>query len=188
MSDTGEGFARWINVERLGREPLKINIVASDEECREIAERLQIPAIHSLQMSGTVERKAGSGQIQLTASVKADAEQSCIISLAPVRQEIEEAFTMCYTFDREDTLVEDLDYVVSLEEEDLPELIEDGRIDLVQAMSEQVALVLEPYPRAEGSENSPVSDTIRDLEKEADEVDEETHKPFAGLKDLMKKN
>ncbi|MEP3244876.1 MAG: DUF177 domain-containing protein [Sneathiella sp.] len=188
MQDAGAEFTRWINVERLGAKPVTINITASDKECKDIAKRLQIPTVHSLMMTGTLGRKENTGLIELKASVKASVDQSCVVSLAPVRQEIEEEFAICYTFKKDDILVEDLDYVVGLEEDDLPELIVDGQVDVVQAMSEQVALALDPYPRAEGEEELLMSEDAQGLDAEAEDTDKQVHRPFADLKDLMKKN
>lgn len=188
MQDTGEEFTRWINVERLGAKPVTINITASDTECKDIAKRLQILAVHSLMMTGTLGRKEGTGLIELKASIQASVDQSCVVSLAPVRQEIEEEFAICYTFKKDDILVEDLDYVVGLEEDDLPELIVDGQVDVVQAMSEQIALALDPYPRAEGEEALLTSDNVQDLDAKAEDADKRVHRPFADLKNLMKKN
>ncbi|WP_415236602.1 YceD family protein [Sneathiella sp.] len=188
MQDTGEEFARWVNVERLGREPVRINITASEDECRILAERLEILQVASAQMKASVGRKEGSGLIELTGSIVAEVDQACVVSLEPVRQKIEEDFVMCYTFNREDALVEDVDYVVSMEEADLPELIIDGQIDVVQALIEQIALSLEPYPRADDSEISKASEIIRDLEEEVVEEQKETHRPFADLKKMMNKD
>ncbi len=187
MQDAGEEFTRWINVERLGRDPIVFDISASEEECANLAQRLSIVEMLGLVVSGSLSRKSDKSLIELTGSVKADVVQSCVVSLEPVAQKIEEKFAVCYTFDKEDINVEDVDYVASLEEDDLPEFISDGRIDVVQAIVEQIALAMDPYPRADDAENTKNAGVLRDAEKEVETSEPEVHKPFANLKDLMNK-
>lgn len=188
MQDTGSAFARWINVERLGRETLKVSLTASEEECRELADQLQIRAVNALSLNGELYRKDGTALIELKGTVTADVEQACVVSLKPVQQKIEEDFVMCYTFSKDDAFIEDVDYVVSMEEEDLPELIQDGQIDIVHAAVEQVALALDPYPRAEDIDDSLMSDYTSDQDEAEEDTGKQTQKPFAGLKDLLKKD
>lgn len=188
MQDTGSAFARWINVERLGRETLKVSLTASEEECRELADQLQIQTVNALSLNGELYRKDGTSLIELKGTVTADVEQACVVSLKPVQQKIEEDFVMCYTFSRDDAFIEDVDYVVSMEEEDLPELIQDGQIDIVHAAVEQVALALDPYPRAEDIDESLMSSYTADQDETEEDAGIQTQKPFAGLKDLLKKD
>lgn len=189
MQDTGEDYTRWIDVVRLGRDPIVFDIIASDPEMANLAKRLGVVDIAGLKASGSLSRMSDQSMIELSGSVEAEVTQSCVISLGPVIQKIEENFTVCYTFDKEHVAIEDVDYVVNLQESDLPELIEDGRIDVVQAVIEQIALALDPYPRAEEAENTEVAKTLREVEVEAqaEESEPEVHKPFANLKDLMNK-
>lgn len=189
MQDAGEAYTRWIDVERLGREPIVFDIVASGSEIADLLQRLDVVEISGLKASGSLSRQSDQNLIELTGSVEAEVTQSCVVSLEPVIQKIEENFTVCYTFDKEQVAIEDVDYVVNLEERDLPELIEGGRIDVVHAIVEQITLALEPYPRAEEVENTEVAKTLRKVEAEAqaEEREPEVHKPFANLKDLMNK-
>ncbi|MBL4907618.1 MAG: DUF177 domain-containing protein [Sneathiella sp.] len=187
MQDTGEEFIRWVDVERLGREPIVFSIVASDEERANLVTRLAIVDMPTLTASGSLNRMADKSLIELTGTLEAEVTQSCVISLEPVAQKIEEKFTVCYTFDKVEANAEDADYVVSLDEKDLPELILEGRIDVVQAIVEQIALAMDPYPRAQDTENTKNASVLRDAEKAAEMREPEVHKPFANLKDLMNK-
>jgi len=187
MQDAGGIFARWIDVEKLGRESKAIDIAASSSECTQLAGMLNIVEVSSFKLKGSLQRKKGSALIELNATVTSDLVQSCVVSLAPVAQKIEEVFTMCYTTDKEAIVIEEVDYVVSLEEADLPELILEGKIDVVHMAVEQIELALDPYPRAEGVEESEIAGTLRDSEKAVEADKEEVYKPFANLKDLMNK-
>lgn len=187
MQDAGKEFTRWIDVERLGREPIVFDIVASDEARSNLVQRLGIVDMSSLVASGSLSRKSRKGMIELNGTLKADVTQSCVISLEPIAQKIEVKFTVCYTFEKEDIVVEESDYVASLDEKDLPELILEGRIDVVQAIAEQITLAMDPYPRAEEAEKTEVAKSLREAEKEAETREPEVHKPFANLKELMNK-
>ena len=184
MKEAGDGFTRSVNVERVGREPIAVDIQATEEECRVLAERLDILGVSDVRLIGNLARQAASGQIALTAKLAATAVQACIVTLEPVSQVIDEEFTVFYTFDKNDLVIEDIDKVVGMEEEDLPELIVDNRIDLADMILEQIALALDPYPRRS---DLPVADLPGGAEAETDSKSQEVYRPFANLKDLMSK-
>lgn len=184
MKDTGGDVARLINVERLGREPLKFDIQATTEECEALAKSLDILGLSDVTARGSLVRQGANGQVLLTGRLQAEAVQACVVSLDPVAQAIDEEFTVLYTFDPEDLVVEDLDKVVGLEEPDPPELIVNNRIDLLTMVMEQIALALEPYPR-----RADLPEPVEEEDLDLDQVKKEqgTHQPFANLKDLMSK-
>lgn len=182
MNDAGKGFARLVDVERLGREPVNFDIRVSETERRQLAERLGILSLANVSAKGALKRR-DDGRIVLSAKLEADALQACVVTLEPVAERIEEEVQLVYTFDKKDLEVEELDKVVGMDEEDPPELIENGKIDLADMISEQIALALDPYPRR---------DDLIDEKSGIDAVDtadkaREVHRPFANLKDLMQK-
>jgi len=189
MQEAGDKYVRFINVEKLGRDPITFTLEPTEDERADLAKRLEIVAVTSLKASGELTRLEKRSRIELTGRLKAETVQSCVVTLEPVTQKIEENFTVCYTFNKADITLEDAEYVVGLEEEDLPDLIVDGQIDVVQAVMEQIALALEPYPRAKGAENSESAQYLSKSEDEvvADEPEQETHRPFANLKALMER-
>jgi uncharacterized metal-binding protein YceD (DUF177 family) len=71
--------------------------------------------------------------------------QSCVITLAPVPAKVAESFSADFADeDRRKTDELDLDF----EADDPPEPIRNGHIDLGELAAEQLALALDPYPRA----------------------------------------
>ena len=171
-----------INVEGLGRDPIKINIQATKEECDALANDLEILGVSDVTLSGVLRRQQKSDRIELLTTLKAQAVQACVVSLDPVSQAIDVEFTVYYTFAKEDVTSDEIDYVVGMDEEDLPELIIDGRINAMDIIAEQIALALDPYPRKEDVAVESVATITEDTEKL-----QEVHKPFANLKDLMNK-
>lgn len=80
----------------------------------------------------------------------ADAVQSCVLTLEPLPVHIDERFEI--------NLVEALDTPPSDEgeidlelDDNSPDVVENGQIDLGQYAVEQLALHLDPYPRKEGA-------------------------------------
>ncbi|WP_169568687.1 YceD family protein [Sneathiella limimaris] len=189
MQNAGAEFVKWIKVDRLKRDPIEFQFTADENERADLAKRLGILGLNSLDVKGVIKRKDGSKFLELSANMKAEAVQECVVSLEPVPQKIDVEFALCYTFDKEDTVPTEVEYVFSKDEVDLPELVEGGQIDVVQAASEQIALALDPYPRAEGASNSDSAKYLQQSEEDEQEgePEQEFYKPFANLKDLMNK-
>ena len=84
----------------------------------------------------------------LSGRLRARLAQTCGVTLEPLPVEIDDAFSV--------TLAEagetDGDEIVITLEDESPDLIEDGRIDLGQYAVEQLALRLDPFPRKPGAE------------------------------------
>jgi uncharacterized metal-binding protein YceD (DUF177 family) len=94
-------------------------------------------------------KPADNAGYRLTGRLRASAVQTCGITLEPLPVEIDQRFSV----DLVESLAEpdDGEVEVSLDE-DAPDLIEDGRIDLGQYAVEQLALNLDPFPRKPGAE------------------------------------
>lgn len=187
MQEAGAEYVRVMKVEKLGREPIHFTLEPDENQRADLAKRLNIVDVPFLKASGELVRQEKSSRIELNAKFEAEAVQACVLTLAPVLQKIEQSFTMCYTFNSADATLEDAEYVVDLEEEDLPELIENGEIDVVQAVAEQLALALDPYPRAEDADKSDSAKYVQQSEETSEVEEQETHRPFANLKELMER-
>ncbi|HEY1072411.1 DUF177 domain-containing protein [Brevundimonas sp.] len=106
--------------------------------------------------------------------VVADAVQTCGLTLEPLPVHIDRKFSvqMVEATERE----EDEDGEIDLElDDDSPDQIEDGRLDLGQYAVEQLALSLDPFPRKPGA--------VFEQPKEPGEIS-----PFAVLKTLRPKD
>ncbi len=187
MQDAGAEFVKWIDVQKLKRDPINFEFIASENERALLAKGLGIVGIDYLKAKGTIEHQENSKLLDLSAKFKTNVTQSCVVSLEPVTQEIELEFTVCYTSNKNDVAVEEAEYVVGMEEKDLPWLIEEGKIDVVHAVVEQIALALDPYPRAEEAKKSVSAEHLQQSDEEAEGGDREVHKPFANLRELMNK-
>lgn len=107
---------------------------------------------------------------RLSGHVRAVAIQACGLTLEPVTQVIDEAFGMDLIEDDGRSETGELDLTP---DDDAPEPIHDGRIELGQLALEHLALALDPFPRKPGAEFEPPV--------EAAEIS-----PFAVLKSRMR--
>lgn len=87
----------------------------------------------------------------LRGRVKAEAEQVCGITLDPLPVQIDQSFTVNLT-EAPDVANDDGGEIEVSLDDDAPDVIEDGRIDLGQYAVEQFALALDPFPRKPGAE------------------------------------
>ena len=87
---------------------------------------------------------------RLTGRVVADAVQSCVLTLEPLPVHVDERCEVNLV-EAVDTPPSD-DGEIDLElDDDSPDVVENGQIDLGQYAVEQLALHLDPYPRKDGA-------------------------------------
>ncbi|MCZ4107337.1 DUF177 domain-containing protein [Brevundimonas diminuta] len=87
---------------------------------------------------------------RLTGRVVADAVQSCVLTLEPLPVHVDDRFEINLV-EAVDTAPSD-DGEIDLElDDDSPDVVENGQIDLGQYAVEQLALHLDPYPRKDGA-------------------------------------
>lgn len=108
--------------------------------------------------------------------------QACVVTLDPVTQWIEESFTRRWLPDHligPETGAEAREVLVDAEGEDAPDPMTGGAVDIGEAVAEELALAIEPYPRKPG--------VAYDLPSEAPEdAAEERPNPFTVLEKLKK--
>lgn len=84
----------------------------------------------------------------LTGRIRARLAQTCGVTLEPLPLEVDDAFSVSLAEAEEP----DTDEIVITLDDESPDLIEDGRVDLGQYAVEQLALRLDPFPRKPGAE------------------------------------
>ena len=84
----------------------------------------------------------------LAGRVRADLAQTCGITLEPLPLHIDERFSVQLS----EPVDEESDEIVITLEDEAPDIVEDGHIDLGQYVVEQLALQLDPFPRKPGAE------------------------------------
>lgn len=169
-------FSRLVRVDHIPAAGIALDISAKPAELAALAERFDLQAIHTLVATVHLKAMAGGALIRVDGHFAADVVQTCVVTLEPVPAHVEEDFTLTFGAAEPEEPGEEIE--LSLDEEDPPDPIVDGSIDVGEAVAEHVALALEPFPRKPGIA----------FEGAGDGPDEEEKKPspFAVLAQLRK--
>ena len=162
-------FGRPVEVSRIGPSGLSLAIEADAAERERLARRLGLNELRRLHADVALQPR-GAG-IALTATWTAEVVQDCVVTLDPVVSELGDTFELAYGPADAPTTAAEIE--LDLEVADPPEPIEGGRIDVGEAVVEQLALAIDPYPRKPGVE----------FEAPADEAETQDN-PFAALRGL----
>ena len=184
---------KWIDSSEIpAKKPLVVTFEADEEECDFLRRRLDVLKVHAAGGRLTLKREAAGWIVHVYGRIYADIEQSCVVSLDPVRQQIEEDIE-AYFADKDSIASFPVDAVKSREtggaegvpikpEYDDPEPMTRGHIDLADLTAQFIGLGLDPYPHRPDLEDQ----VVRHEESPGEKVD--THKPFAGLDAMLRHN
>lgn len=180
-------WSHKIDAAAVNHTPRKVSFAASERERLDLARRLNVDSVDSAEAEMTLERDPGSYIIHVTGSVKALINQSCVVSLAPLQNEVSDTFEAWYTdkpevlnlnkirHERESVMESE---VPIMSEKDDPEHVADGFIDLGELATQYLSLAVSPYPRAEGAAHEKGVDDIMEFK-----ATPARKNPFAALKD-----
>ena len=172
-------FSRPVPADSVGPQSLLRRIEAGPAEREGLAKRFDLLALDRLEASLELSREKGE-VIRLQGHFIADVVQSCVVTLGPVPAHLEVDFEMTFSASAVEPAVADLDPLA----EEGPEPIPEGLIDLGEAVAQQLAVALDPYPRAPGA-------SLEALEEAKKVVGQGTgegaRNPFAELASLRKK-
>lgn len=164
-------FSRPLQVDQVGSAELVREIAATQAERAALAERLDLVSLDLLEAVLRLRRLA-SGVIEVKGRLAADVVQTCVVTMAPVAQHCSEEFTMLFGGRAEQPARREVEIEPAGADE--PEPIVEGRIDLGEAVVQQLAVSLDPYPRAPGAR-------LPDLSGEGEPARDH---PFAALQRL----
>lgn len=187
---TGKTLPEWshmIAVDDIsGDKPMRISIQPNDEEIHLLEKRLGLLSLNELHAELVLTREQGRHTIHVQGKIVADLVQSCVVSIDPVQEHVEDQF---------DSWFAEPDKVVSLvkarrnrksggekpilSEQDDPEPIIDGQIDVGELATQYLSLFINPYPHAESVR---LSDTESE-KKASTETSGVLKNPFAALKE-----
>jgi uncharacterized metal-binding protein YceD (DUF177 family) len=151
---TESRFSRPVKVDALPREGLRQSLQATPAERAALAKRYGLVAIAALNASFLVKR-AGR-EVRVSGAVHAEVTQTCVVTLEPFPVALDEPVDVRFaprTEERPEARAEI--ETLSLDAEDPPDPIVDGKIDLGALAAEFLALGLDPYPRTPGAEFTP---------------------------------
>ena len=150
-------FSRFVKITALDANGSKLFLSANDGECKALAGRLGLISLSKLHLEVFL-RLTNTGSIRLNVKFSANVLQSCVVSLDPVAERVADQFSVLCKIDGtrqlRKTAQSDVcdEVVVDPFEEDLVEVVEDGKIDVGELAAQHLSLSLNPYPRASGNE------------------------------------
>jgi uncharacterized metal-binding protein YceD (DUF177 family) len=140
---TAVEFARPIEVVRIGAAEAHYDIAASETERAALARRFGLLSLDRFEARVTLRRVPG-GMVRMHATLSADLVQTDVVTLDPVPGHVEDDFILLFAEEASDAGALD-------PEAELREPIADGRIDIAEAVAQQLSLAIDPYPRAQGA-------------------------------------
>jgi uncharacterized metal-binding protein YceD (DUF177 family) len=149
MRDWAPEFSRRIPVGDIPARGADYEIGADAKEREALAARLGLLALESLTARLRLEPIGRGPLVRLSGAFTADVVQSCVVTLEPVPAHLEEGFHMTFGPEEEGEAPE---IELSPEAEDPPDPFDQGAVDLGEAVAEQLALALDPFPRKPGAE------------------------------------
>lgn len=111
-----------------------------------IAKALDLQALDSF--TADLELTPSASGWTLSGRVRAEVVQTCGLTLEPLPATVDQRFSLGLTEAAEPSEDDEIDITM---DDDSPDPIEDGRIDLGQYAVEQLALALDPFPRKPGA-------------------------------------
>ena len=145
-----------VRVETITLRPMTFEIVAAQPDFAAIARHLGVASVEKLTASYSLSRNGD--RVKLEGKITAALHQTCVVTLeafpvalkVPVKLDFVPEAELA-TLAAGDTGEGEIDIEVLLNEEDPPEPIVDGVIDLGSITLEFLALALDPYPRKPGA-------------------------------------
>lgn len=156
-------FPRPVRTDRLGVTGKTIAIEATADERLALAERFGILRVDRLVASVQLDPRRGGALVLVKGHFDADVVQACVLSLVPVPAHVAGDFTLTYS---NDDSGDEMEVLVDVSMPDPPDPMPDGVIDIGEAVAEQLALSLDPFPKAPGARFDGFSDQEPEPEPE----------------------
>ncbi|WP_135077794.1 DUF177 domain-containing protein [Terasakiella sp. SH-1] len=179
MSDID--FSHPFAVDKLGPNPKKIHLKATQEECQALSERFNLTEMIFLKVEAVLQRLSGK-KIECRFTGACQIEQECVVTFKPIETLIELEFTRLYdsSLARQN---DEKEVEIDIESTDELDPIIDGVIDLGNAVAEELGLEIDLYPRADGT-----AYTEYGAGPEITEEEIESNNPFAVLAEMKNKS
>ena len=168
-------FSYPLIVDELTAATKEYHLEAKKEELPYITEVLMVPSVKSLKADISVKLDKKNHRLTVWGKAKADIEQTSVISLKNFINHYQNEFEVIFDtkLTPQDLKEMDVDF-----EDDVPDIIIDGKINLADIAMEQIALVIDDFPRKKGESF--------DFKPEFDPEAPITHNPFEALAQLKK--
>jgi hypothetical protein len=140
-------FPRPVDVARIGSAETVHEIGATPDERAGLARRFGLLGLERLEARVTLRRAPAGRQLHLAGHLSADVTQACVVTLEPVANHVEADFAVVYG-DLPENVAE---VSVDLDDASAVEPWPAGPLDIGEAVAQELALALDPYPHAPGA-------------------------------------
>ncbi len=152
-------FSRLVSIGDIQAHGLDLSIEARPDECEKLRLRFGLVGLDGLKAQLRLTQST-NGLYCLEGRLQSEVTQTCVVTLEPVKNTINVGISRTYgAGDALQAALESLESEIDLdfEAEDEPDAIENGVIDVGEAVAEELALSLDPFPRKPGAslENTP---------------------------------
>ena len=174
-------FSRIVMAETLDEGGSSLDIEADEGERSLLAERFGLASLDSLTASLRLTPQEGRALVRLEGAFRAEIVQTCMVSHEPIEATLEGSLERLYDTAPEPA-VQKNDGNFDIGAADPPETAPEGKIDVGEAVAEQLALEIDPFPR-----NPELSFADYSTNPDDGEKIESRGGPFATLAKLRKK-
>ena len=185
QSETDEALSHPVDTSRLPAKGLQV-VLKPDEQIRaQIAEQLQLVSLTQFASELKIKSWHKDG-VRVTGSIKAQLEQTCVVTLEPVSETIDAEFDAVFVPEmsklaKPNISAETQELIIEAEGDDAPEVFDPPTLDIGKVALEFFALELNPYPRSAQADHAaaaPVDENDKAGDKE---------NPFAALSQIRDK-
>jgi len=124
-------------------------IEASAAECEALARRLGVVGVERLNAELRLAADPTCTQLSVDGTLEADVVQRCVVSLSEFRSTLVAPVARLY---RTDAVEVPPSPDIEAADDDMADPLVNGRADVGEAVAEQLALEIDPFPRKEGVE------------------------------------
>lgn len=150
MKEPPNPVSHPVEVSTIGREGVVVKLEADQRQRDAIARVFGLVAVNAFSAELRAER-AASGVVAVSGQVRAEVVGSCVVTLEPVGQRIDEAVSARFVSAAAAPAADPLAEIEVVWDDDAPEPYSGSSIDLGAVAVEHFALALDPYPRAPGA-------------------------------------
>ena len=160
-----------IDVKTIPVKGITFNLTATEDECRALADRFDLPAVYSFVLSGEVK---GNDILRYEGRFEAKVIRECVVSLDEFEQTVSGEFKELFSENGTDFSAE-TNFDIDMDDEETVDLIKNGRLEIGEIAAQQFGLNLDPFPKKQAG-------IFEYKEAVAEKVN-----PFEVLKNLKKK-
>jgi uncharacterized metal-binding protein YceD (DUF177 family) len=169
MEKAGIPWSAPVAVEEIPDTGLHRTIEAPEDVRAAIAKLAGLRALPCLTGEFDLERRGAA--VHVTGRIQARVGQTCVITLEPIENEIDEAVDLLFTPAAATAKID----LAPAESAEPPDVYSDGQIDLGSLATEFLMLGIDPYPRKPGAQFA------------SPKVEDAGDRPFAALEALKKR-